>query len=610
MVWRRRGQVLTVLAGAALLAACGSAAQSGSSSASSSSGTSGIITFAEQPGAAPNWIFWLTPGSDFTVANNDQFQYLMWRPLYVFGNGAKAEINYALSIGNAPVYSDHDRVVTITLKHWMFSDGQPVTARSVVFWMNLLKANKAEWGGYVPGQFPDNVASVTAVNASTVRFDLTGSFNPTWFTYNELSQVVPLPMAWDRTSLAAPAPTASTSNLPDTTTAGAQAVYSFLAGQSKDLATYASSPIWSIVDGPWRLKAFTTQGQATFVPNRAYSGPIKPTAREFIELPFTSDSAEYNVLASGQGQISYGYVPTTDIQQTAHVTQLGYRVSPWTVFGFNYIPMNYHNPTYGAVFQQLYFRQALQHLIDEPAWISTFLHGDGTPTYSPVPVSPANPFIDTTTRRPAYPYSTSAARSLLQTHGWRLVNGVMTCESPGTAANDCGAGVAKGTSLSSLSLAYASGEPSLAQEMEAFASAAHSVGIDVALSSKPFDTLLGGLGSCTPSQALCSWQMVNWGGGWTYGPDYLPTGGEFYLPGAGANPESFADPTATSLIDATHTASNLTPALDAYQNYIAKTLPVLYQPFPAYQVSAISTSLHGVVQNPYGILYPEEWRQS
>jgi peptide/nickel transport system substrate-binding protein len=102
--------------------------------------------------------------------------------------------------------------------------------------------------------------------------------------------------------------------------------------------------------------------------------------------------------------------------------------------------------------------------------------------------------------------------------------------------------------------------------------------------------------------------MANWGGGWTHGPDYLPTGGEFFLPGAGANPESYANTHATALVEATHTSSNTTAALDAYQNFMANDLPVLYQPFPPYQVSAISSELQGVEQNPYGILFPEQWR--
>jgi peptide/nickel transport system substrate-binding protein len=339
------------------------------------------VTYAEQPGAAPNYIFWLTPGQDFSVANNDQFQYLMWRPLYVFGVGDKAQINYAWSIGNRPVYSNDDRTVTITLKHWIFSNGQPITARSVVFWMNLLKANKTDWGAYVPGEFPDNVVSTTAIGRYTVRFELNGSYNPTWFTYNELSQVVPLPMAWDRTSLGAPAPTASTPNLPDTTPSGARAVYRFLNAQATDLASYASSPIWSIVDGPWKLQSFTTTGRAVFVPNPRYSGPVKPSIKKFIELPFTSDESEFSVLASGHG-LTYGYLPSTALAQQRRIEAEGYRVAPWTAFGWNYIPMNYNSPIYGPVYRQPYVREALQHLIDQPAWIRSFLGGYAVPTYS------------------------------------------------------------------------------------------------------------------------------------------------------------------------------------------------------------------------------------
>ncbi|WP_298207587.1 hypothetical protein [Ferrimicrobium sp.] len=105
------------LLSAALLAACGSSSASSTTAASSHKGTgNGIATFAEQPGATPNYIFWLTPGTDFSVANNDQFHYLMWRPMYVFGVGTKAEINYSLSIGDKPVDSNDDKTITISLK--------------------------------------------------------------------------------------------------------------------------------------------------------------------------------------------------------------------------------------------------------------------------------------------------------------------------------------------------------------------------------------------------------------------------------------------------------------------------------------------------------------
>src|SRR6201999_666510 len=104
----------------------------------------------------------------------------------------------------------------------------------------------ANYCGYVPPSpsgekfFPDNVVSMSTPNANTIVFNLTQAYNPTWFLYNELSQITPLPLAWDRTSLSQPAPTSDTGNLPDTTTAGAEAVYKFLDSQSKLVNSWTS----------------------------------------------------------------------------------------------------------------------------------------------------------------------------------------------------------------------------------------------------------------------------------------------------------------------------------------------------------------------------------
>jgi peptide/nickel transport system substrate-binding protein len=97
-----------------------------------------------------------------------------------------------MSLGNPPLYSDRDRVVTITLKRASWSDGEPVIARDVVFWINLLKANRDDWASYVPGGFPDNVSAVKTLGGRSVRLTLNRSYNPVWFTNNELSQITPL----------------------------------------------------------------------------------------------------------------------------------------------------------------------------------------------------------------------------------------------------------------------------------------------------------------------------------------------------------------------------------------------------------------------------------
>ena len=279
----------------------GACALSGASVATATSAhvtvvAGGTAYFAEQPETPPDYIFPLVSGQYFTVENTNDFQTLLYEPLYWFGDQKSTAVDYSLSIGNAPVYSDDNRLVTITLKHYIWSNGQPVSARDVIFWINLLRANRDDWASYVPGGFPDNVTSARALNATTVQLRLNADYNPVWFTYNELSQITPLPLAWDRTSLKAPAPAANTSGLPDVTPTGARAVYNFLNSQANDIGSYSSSPIWSVVDGPWKLVGLTTEGTATFVPNLRFSGPNKPHLAKLVELPYTSASAELSVL--------------------------------------------------------------------------------------------------------------------------------------------------------------------------------------------------------------------------------------------------------------------------------------------------------------------------
>jgi len=161
----------------------------------------GTAYFAEPPGAQPNYIFPFAPFRYFSVNNLSQFQELMYRPLFWFGNGANPTINLSLSLANYPVFSNGGKTVTVTLKPYVWSDGEKVTSQDVVFWMNFMKLEKDTWAGYVPGTIPDDVASITTPNASTVVFNLTGSVNQYWWVYNELSQITPLPMAWDVTSL-------------------------------------------------------------------------------------------------------------------------------------------------------------------------------------------------------------------------------------------------------------------------------------------------------------------------------------------------------------------------------------------------------------------------
>jgi peptide/nickel transport system substrate-binding protein len=591
----RLGASLAVAAVALVATACTS---SGSSGGTPTSG--GTATFALQPGTTPNYIFPMLTAAYYSVANIEQFQRLSFRSLYWIGNAqGQPVVDPAMSLAAQPTYSDHDSVVTIHMGNYKWSDGTPVTTRDVAFWINLLKANKANFAAYIPGEFPDNLKSYKIVNAKTIVLTLTGSFNPTWFTYDQLSQITPLPIqVMDKTSA-----TGKAGNY-DQTAAGAKQVFNFLTAQSKDTSTYGTNPLWKTVDGPWKLVSYQSDGYSKFAANPAYAGPSKPKLKYFVEQPYTTDSAELDVLRSGN-TIDYGYLPEQEASQSGELSSQGYTTSPWLGWGTTYFLMNFQNPATGPIIKQAYIRQAMQSMIDESSFVKGPLKGYGHVNYGPVPSQPSNPYADSYETKGPWPFSPKTAKSLLSSHGWTVKpNGVSTCSSPGSGAGHCGPGVKAGAPLS-FTLKYASGIVWVSQEMQALKSQFSQAGIQLNLSSAPFDSIDSLLTPCTSAQASCSWQMLNYGGGWTYGVDPYPTGDQLFATGSGSDSSNYSDPKADQLISATvHSTASLTQ----YENYLAQQVPVLWMPQPDYQISEISKKLHGTSpQSPIESLTPENW---
>ena len=101
------------------------------------------------------------------------------------------------------MYSNGGKTVTITMKGWKWCNGETVDANDVVFWLNMMKAEQANYYGYVPGLLPDNLASYSATGPDTVVLHLKTAVSSIWFTYNQLAEITPMPMAWDVSSAAA-----------------------------------------------------------------------------------------------------------------------------------------------------------------------------------------------------------------------------------------------------------------------------------------------------------------------------------------------------------------------------------------------------------------------
>jgi peptide/nickel transport system substrate-binding protein len=594
-----------IVALALVVAGCSSSPSSSSSGTTAVTG--GTAVWAEPPSSVPTYIFPYVDSANISNLNLFDLQYLMYRPLYWFGQNGQPVANNTLSVANPPVVSG--RNVTITLKHYMWSNGTQVTAQDVMFWLNMEKALPADYGAYTG--FPANMTSIKVVSPTEIQMTMSKSYSPSWLQYNDLSQIVPMPAAWDRTAT-------GPSNC-DTTVSDCAAVYSYLNKQAGNLTGYATSPIWGIVDGPWRLSAFNADGHITFVPNKSYSGPVKPKLSAFQEVPFTTDSAEYDVLRSPSSstKIDIGYLPDQDAPAKPSSATVGsnplsgYTLDPLYPWGIDYSVMNYQssNGDHGAIFKQLYFRQALQYEMNQAAIISGPLRGYGAFTVGPVAATPATKWLSSQGRAgDPYPYNPTKAKQLLTSHGWTVVpNGTSTCAKPGTAADECGAGVTAGSALN-FTFLYLSGTAWVQSEMTQLQSNSSSIGIKLNLVPKTLGDVLSEVGgNCVVVKSPCNWDMANWGFGWSFSPDYLPTGDQLFECGAVANSGGYCNPTNDSLIAQTLTNDNLS-LFYQWQNYLAPQLPVIYQPNAAYTLTEVTNNLKGYFpQSPTLSITPEDW---
>jgi peptide/nickel transport system substrate-binding protein len=560
----------------------------------SSSGTpieGGTVTIAETPGSGPTYIMPITPDADFSVYTATQFDNYMWRPLWWAPSGDTPAIDYSQSIASGPPkFSDDNKVATITLKStWKWSDGQPVTSTDVEFFIDITKAaveiSPDNFGAFTPGEFPQDVTSVTTPNSTTVVVTMNQSFNQNYQFLNQLATITPMPAhAWSKTSANGPI-------VDFTNPANAKAIYNFLNTASSSLATYGSNPLWQIVDGPYKIQSFdpSTDGNTLLV-NKNYSGPVKPHITEIDNVAFTSYQAEFDEFLTGN--LDVGPVDFSDFPQIAHLKSLGYSVWGYPDFGFNYIPYNFLDKTgdFDKIISQLYIRQALAHLQDEQAVISSkgIFDGAAGQAYGPVPAVPKSPFAPTNALSNPYPFSISTASQLLTSHGWDVKpGGTTTCTRPGSGSNECGAGIPSGTPLT-WNLVYASQPTFIGSQCEAFASNAKQVGITINLSSKTFNYITENIQDPTNPNEDNTWAMQDYGGDTD---DLYPTTDTIFNTNGSFNSGGYSSATANALINDSVNSSN--PA--AVQNelsYITAQQPALFQPNPD-QVTAFKNTLAG-----------------
>ncbi|WP_284050224.1 peptide ABC transporter substrate-binding protein [Streptomyces sp. MCA2] len=540
----------------------------------------GTATMALPPAATPNWIFPIgAPG--YLASYNSAIQSLLFLPLYTpEPKGAALTMDSPRGLAETPRYSDGNKTVSITLKKgYEWSDGKPVTTRDVKFWFDLIKHNKQDWAGYAPKLMPDDVKAFETVDDHTFRLRLDRAYNPAWFTANELQDFVALPVhAWNPGHQSP------------------ERAFARLMRHARKFSEFATDPLWRTVNGPWRIEKWTTSGQVSLVPNRKYRGPDRPHLDRVVLKPFTTADSEFNVLRAGG--VDYGYIPPSVMAQSAKFKERGYRIDPWEGWAVTYIVLNFQHPTAGPLLRQAYLRQALQHLIDQKSISRVIWHGSAAPTLGPIPAG----LLD----RDPYPYDPERAKALLAGHGWTDRDGTLRCTRPGDGAGECGAGIEDGQELR-LTLLSQSGSTETSNTMQAVKSAFGTVGITLDIRQQPLNTVLGTTVPCKRTEPRCAqWQLGFFGtqGSWYFPPD--PSGEKLFATHAPSNMGNWSDPRTDRLIRATE-YSDAPAAMRTYGREVARQLPVLWTPNPAYQVSVIRNDLRGVDQNPTLSLAPQNW---
>lgn len=595
---RMAGVVTIALAGVTALAACSSSSSTTATGgggqhvgsgvapaepsqygevplAAADTGKSSTITFGGLTTSAPTWIFPVIPSANGSVYEQYQFVQESWRPLYVTYNGVHPEVNPTLSMANAPVWSNNDQTVTVTMKpDYKWSDnGQTVSSADALFFYYVVKAalkeNAANWSQYTPNLgIPDEIKSVSAPDASTFVINMTKPVNPQWFEEDGLALMYAMPVhAWARAAAGGPV-------LDPSVPANAKKIWDYLSAQSKQTSTYATNPLWQVVDGPYKISDFNaTTGAYAFTPNTTYGGPHAKVIPTLKALGFASQTALFNALKSNAVDIAE--VPSADIPQIPSISGQ-YNLFGYPSFGFNYAVYNFKDTTNGFnnIISQLYIRQAFASLQDEAGIVRAFFHGAAGQAYGPVPAIPSTPFTPGNALSNPFPFNVQNAISILKAHGWTVnPGGTDVCSSPGTAANQCGANIPAGAKLE-WNMIYDTTSSTTPKIVQDLASDARQAGITLDLQSSNFNTMIQNYDDPAAPKNNNKWAMQDFGG---FSINAYPTMVGIFNTEGVYNIGGYADPHADALMQASVSSSD-PAAVKAESEYLTAQQPGLFQP--------------------------------
>ena len=611
---RGRAFVLPALIIAALaLSACGSSSSGAGSAASGSLKSPGLygkvpppgtpthggtITFGQLNGNTPNYIFPVTPSGNASTFNY-AWQQVMYLPLYNnFAYGGSPGVNFSISLANKPVFTNGDKTVTITLKQgYKWSDGKPVDAQDLLFDIAMIRTavqeSAANWGSFTPGYFPQSLESVSATGPDTVVMHLKHAFNPGFFLNSQLAlNVSPMPStAWNIASAGGP-------HLNWNVPANAKKIYDYLSKAGGQVGNFASNPLWKVADGPYALSAFSpVTASFTLKANPSYGGTPKPYASTIQGVTYTGITPMLNAMRTNS--LDIGSVDFSQLTDVSSLKSQGYSVYGLPDFGWAGVIWNFKNTVnhFDKIISQLYFRQVMAMLVDEPAIIAGIYHGAAGLAYGPIPSAPHTQYVPSNAVNPPYPYNPAKAVSILKAHGWHVVpNGQTTCADAGAGPNQCGAGIPKGTPISfPWATETEAAGPFVSLTDEAVTSEAkQAAGINIQLFQKTFNYIASNYNDADPSVAKYTndWAVENFSG---YTDNPYPTQNAIFNTGGSFNSGAYSNPKMDQLIHNSVFGSN-PDAVTQEASYETEQLPALFLPNYDY-IWAVSKRVGGTPES-------------
>ncbi|MDE8346289.1 MAG: peptide ABC transporter substrate-binding protein [Acidocella sp.] len=495
------------------------------------------------------------PGADVTSFNpllitsvyNQEASNLLFEPLLWINRFH--EIDWSRSIARSVTVQDNGQVYQIQLRHWLWSDGVPVTAADVVYTFGLIKAYGTAYTGYGAGGMPDLFKSVVADDATHLTVTLIKPVNPEWFELNGLSQLIPLPEhVWGKFT-------------PD----------EIWQGQSRP-------GFFRVVDGPLKIAKLVSGVDAQFVPNPNYGGAPMHFSRFIMKF---EDSEGQELQAVQSRDLDASNIPFDLYDHASRLPGDRVVVMPPS-FSWEELVPNLANPA-TRFFADVRVRQAMADAINQKEMIALAMAGHGESVRGPVPPVPPV-FLSPAAKAGQSPvgYNPAKAQALLRAAGF----------APGPDGI-----LQKDGVRFSFTLLIPAGQPLRIEMAEAMQQNFRAVGIEMRARQVEFNEILT--------------EMVNEPDNWQailIGEDLsaYPTGEGLFKTGAFYNNNGYSSAKMDQLI----TQSTDAPGRDglyAYEDYATAQQPVIFLPNPQYSL-LVRKDLWGLRDfiNPLGDWAPEK----